>query len=251
MPLFSVVRIRKRAPRARGARIAEPGDRQLAYGSAPDPASGAVAASAAASASAKKACSSGVPAVIRSAPGAPNGGHGRTIAPSPQQRPGTAPAASSPTSTKTKFVTRARPARARPRVSVASRRPRPSRSAARRRVELVLRRRGSRAPPPGRACRRRTPAAPCGSPSITSRRPDAVADPEAGEAVDLRERAQHEHAAAGLRGTPRSRPGSRGRRCTRSTPGRAPSGRARARARSRRRARPARSSSPSGCSGSR
>ena len=71
MPLFNVVRIRKTRAlgRPRAARIAEGLGRTAAC------------ARTEASASAKNAFSSGVPTVIRSAPGAPKPPIGRTIAP--------------------------------------------------------------------------------------------------------------------------------------------------------------------------
>ena len=116
-----------------------------------------------ASASAKKAFSSGVPTVIRSAPGAPNAPIGRTIAPWRSSASKSA-GASSPTSTKRKFAT-AGPAGSSPcSRSVRSSAARPSRGQPaplgelRRRVDA--RERGDL----GLRARRRTRAGSCRSP---------------------------------------------------------------------------------------
>ena len=77
---------------------------------------------------------------------------------------------------------------------------------------------------------------------------DGVADPGAGEAVDLRERAQDDDASPARGSTRRPRRGSRRGRCTRSTPGRSTAGRRPGRGRGRRRAPRGCSSSRSGCS---
>ena len=84
------------------------------------------------------------------------------------------------------------------------------------------RRRGSRARPPGPGVVTSNARRTFAIAAITSRGPDPVADPQPGEAVDLRERPQHEHAAAALRVLLDRVRDSPGRRRTRSTPGRRP-----------------------------
>ena len=79
---------------------------------------------------------------------------------------------------------------------------------------------------------------------------DRVADAEPGEAVDLRERAEHDHAPAGLKYSRPHRDSRRGR-CTRSRPGRSRRARRPGPGRRTCRARPSCSSSRSGCSGGR
>ena len=158
--------------------------------------------------------------MTRIAVGAPKPASGRTITPS-RSSASNSGRASSPTSAKRKLPT-AGPAGSRP----CARRIRSSSA----RALGVQRAGGARAP---RASSRLASAASCAGVvtsnarrilpiAVTTRRGrDAVADAQPGEPVDLRERAQHDDAAPGLEVLLDRRPGSPGRRCTRSTPGRA------------------------------